>query len=173
MYFSVHPAQRDAFFRQTPKRAKEASAVRFMESTLLHDDRFRSRACIIQSKTMTLLSQAIPAIETEEGNERMLKVIEKLMDKGENLTPEEEKLLKLLTKLVEDFEERYYHPRDATPLEVLQHLMESREVKQTHLWEVFGSKGIASEVLNGKRGISKTHARALADYFHVPADLFI
>ena len=37
----------------------------------------------------------------------------------------------------------------------------------------FGSKGIASEVLNGKRGISKTHARALADYFHVPADLFI
>ena len=45
----------------------------------------------------------------------MLKVIEKLMDKGENLSPEEEKLLKLLTRLVEDFEERYYHPRDATP----------------------------------------------------------
>ena len=121
-----------------------------------------------------LLSQTMPVvIETEEENERMLKIIEKLMDKGENLTPEEEKLLKLLTKLLEDFEERYYHPRDATPLEVLQHLMESREVKQTHLWEVFGSKGIASEVLNGKRGISKTHARALADYFHVPADLFI
>ena len=86
---------------------------------------------------------------------------------------EEEKLLKLLTRLVEDFEEEYYHPRDATPLEVLHHLMESRETKQTHLWEVFGSKGIASEVLNGKRGISKTHAKALAEYFHVPADLFI
>src|SRR2546423_12181307 len=121
-----------------------------------------------------LLSQTMPVIiETEEENERMLKVIEKLMDKGEQLSPEEEKLLKLLTRLVEDFEERYYHPRNASPLEVLQHLMESRAVKQTHLWEVFGSKGIASEVLNGKRGISKTHARALADYFHVSADLFI
>jgi HTH-type transcriptional regulator/antitoxin HigA len=121
-----------------------------------------------------LLSQTMPVIiETEEENERMLKVIEKLMKKGEALSPEEEKLLKLLAKLVEDFEEQYYHPRDATPLEVLQHLMESRDVKQTHLWEAFGSKGIASEVLNGKRGISKTHARALADYFHVPADLFI
>jgi len=121
-----------------------------------------------------LLSQTMPVIiETEEENERMLKVIEKLMDKGENLPPEEEKLLKLLTRLVEDFEERYYHPRDATPLEVLQHLMESRDVKQTHLWEVFGSKGIASEVMNGKRGISKTHARALANYFQVSADLFI
>jgi HTH-type transcriptional regulator/antitoxin HigA len=112
-------------------------------------------------------------IETEAENERMLKVIEKLMDKGEDLSPEEEKVLKLLTKLVEDFEERYYQPREATPLEILQHLMESRDVKQTHLWEVFGSKGIASEVLNGKRGISKTHARALADFFSVPADLFI
>ncbi len=121
-----------------------------------------------------LLSRTMPVvIETEEENERMLKVIEKLMDKGEELSPEEEKLLKLLTALVEDFEERYYHPRDAAPLEVLQHLMESRDIKPTHLWELFGSKGIASEVLNGKRGISKTHARALADYFHVPADLFI
>ncbi len=112
-------------------------------------------------------------IETEEENERMLKVIEKLMDKGGGLSPEEEKLLKLLTRLVEDFEQEYYQPRNATPLEVLQHLMESRGKKQTHLWEVFGSKGIASEVLNGKRGISKTHAKALAEYFHVLADLFI
>src|ERR1044071_306405 len=121
-----------------------------------------------------LLSQTMPVIiETKEENERTLKVIEKLMDKGENLSPEEDKLLKLFARLVEDFEERYYHPRDATPLEVLHHLMESRGTKQTHLWEGFGSKGIASEVLNGKRGISKTQARALADYFHVPADLFI
>jgi len=112
-------------------------------------------------------------IETEEENERMLAIVEKLMDKGENLSPEEDKLLKLLARLIEDFEKRYYQPEDATPLEVLQHLMESREIKQTHLWELFGSKGIASEVLNGKRGISKAHARALADYFHVTADLFI
>lgn len=121
-----------------------------------------------------LLSRAMPVvIETEEENERMLAVVEKLMEKGEAISPEEEKLLKLLARLIEDFEEQYYHPREATPLEVLQHLMESRGAKQTHLWEVFGSKGIASEVLSGKRGISKTHARALADYFHVPADLFI
>ena len=121
-----------------------------------------------------LLSRTMPVvIETEEENERMLAIVEKLMDKGEAISPEEEKILKLLARLIEDFEMRYYHPREATPLEVLQHLMESRGAKQSHLWEVFGSKGIASEVLSGKRGISKTHARALADYFHVPADLFI
>lgn len=126
------------------------------------------------SRYKRLLSQTMPmVIESEEENDRMLAVVEKLMDKGENLSPEEEKLLKLFVKLVEDFEKRYYHPEEAAPLEVLQHLMEARGVKQNHLWEVFGSKGIASEVLNGKRGISKTQARSLANYFHVSADLFI
>lgn len=121
-----------------------------------------------------LLSRTMPVvIETEEENARMLTIVEKLMQKGENLSAEEEKLLKLLARLIEDFEERYYRARNATPLEVLQHLMEERGVKQSQLWELFGSKGIASEVLSGKRGISKTHARALADYFHVPADLFV
>jgi HTH-type transcriptional regulator/antitoxin HigA len=121
-----------------------------------------------------LLSRTMPVvIETEKENERMLAVVEKLMDKGESLSPEEEKLLKLFVRLIEDFEQKYYHPKDAEPLEILRHLMEARGVKQTHLWEIFGSKGIASEVLNGKRGISKTHARALADYFHVAVDLFI
>jgi HTH-type transcriptional regulator / antitoxin HigA len=121
-----------------------------------------------------LLSQTMPVvIESEKENERMLAIVAKLMDKGEDLSPEEEKILKLFARLIEDFEQRYYHPKEATPLRVLQHLMEARGVKQTHLWEVFGSKGIASEVLNGKRGISKTQARALANYFHVSADLFI
>jgi HTH-type transcriptional regulator/antitoxin HigA len=112
-------------------------------------------------------------IETEEENARMLATVDKLMQKGEKLSAEEEKLLKLLARLIEDFEERFYRPGEASPLEVLTHLMEARGVKQSQLWEVFGSKGIASEVLNGKRSISKTHARALANYFHVPAELFI
>jgi HTH-type transcriptional regulator / antitoxin HigA len=121
-----------------------------------------------------LLSRTMPVIiETEEENTRMLAIVERLMKKGENLSAEEEKLLKLLIRLVQDFEERLYKPSEATPLEVLRHLMEARGVKQSQLWEVFGSKGIASEVLNGKRGISKTHARALANYFHVSADLFV
>ena len=121
-----------------------------------------------------LLSRTMPVvIETEEENERMLVIAEKLMKKGENLSAEEEKILKLLARLIEDFEQRHYRPSEAEPLEVLHHLMEARGVKQSQLWELFGSKGIASEVLNGKRGISKTHARALANYFHVPVDLFV
>ena len=121
-----------------------------------------------------LLSRTMPVlIETEEENARILAIVERLMQKGEKLSAEEEKLLKLLARLVEDFEERFYRPSKATPLEILHHLMEARGIKQSQLWEVFGSKGVASEVLNGKRGISKTQARALANCFHVSADLFV
>src|SRR5947207_3845576 len=97
---------------------------------------------INETRYRRLLSRTMPVvIETEEENQRMLAVVEELMNKGENVSAEEEKLLKLFGKLIEDFEKQYYQPRNATPLEVLQHLMESREVKQAHLLEVFGSKG--------------------------------
>ena len=58
---------------------------------------------------MNLQKQDLPTIiETEEENERILKVIESLMDKGENLSLEEENLLRSLVNLVEKFEEGYY-----------------------------------------------------------------
>jgi HTH-type transcriptional regulator / antitoxin HigA len=121
-----------------------------------------------------LLSQVMPvAIETEEENERMLAVVEKLMDKGEDISAEEDALLRLLVTLIQDFEEKFYQPRDATPLEVLHHLMEARGLKPRDLWELFGSKGITSEVLNGKRSISKAQAKKLAEFFRVSTELFI
>lgn len=121
-----------------------------------------------------LLSQVMPvAIETEEENERALAVVEKLMDKGEDISVEEDALLRLLAILIQDFEEKHYQPRDATPLEVLRHLMDARALKQSDLWQLFGSKGVASEVLSGKRSISKSHAKRLAEFFQVSPELFI
>ena len=123
-----------------------------------------------------LLAETLPRkIETEEENERILAFIEKLMRKGEdNLSPEEETLLILLCELVEDFEEKAYPMGESsTPLSMLKFLMEQQNLKQTDLLEVFGSKGIASEVINGKRAISKTHARKLAERFKVSVELFV
>ena len=122
-----------------------------------------------------LLARALPkAIETEKENERALTLVDELMSKGEsNLTVEESTLLRLLVGLIERFEAEHYHLDASTPLGILLELMEARNVQPRNLWEVFGSKGTASEVLRGKRSISKAHARALAHYFHVSAELFI
>jgi len=112
-------------------------------------------------------------IETEEENNRMLLEARKLIEKGDNLTPEEETLLKLLVHLIQEFEQKFYHIGEATPHEVLRELMAARGLKQRDLWHLFGSKGVASEVVNGKRGISKAQAKALAEFFHVSPELFI
>jgi HTH-type transcriptional regulator / antitoxin HigA len=67
--------------------------------------------------------------------------------------------------LIEKYEDEHYQLNAATPLGILRELMEARNVKPSDLWGVFGSKGIASEVMSGKRAISKSHAKKLAEYF--------
>jgi antitoxin component HigA of HigAB toxin-antitoxin module len=41
------------------------------------------------------------------------------------------------------------------------------------LWTVLGSKSRASEILSGKRSISKDQAKKLASFFKVSAGLFL
>ncbi len=55
-------------------------------------------------------------IETEAENEVALKLIEALMEKGEdNLTPEEDSLFGLVASLIESFESRTYAISEGTP----------------------------------------------------------
>src|SRR4030088_3236418 len=99
-----------------------------------------------------LLARVRPAvIRTEEENNRILTLVEQLMAKGDNLTPEEGELLRLLGKLIADFEEEFYHLEDAEPHEVLKELMDARGLKQADVGLLLGSKGRVSEVINGKR----------------------
>lgn len=126
-------------------------------------------------KYARLISRCVPkAIESAEEYKRALEDINKFMDKGENLSNEEGALLTLLSILVERYEDEHYPmPKVATPLNFLTHFMEARGVQSKDLWEVFGAKSTTSYVLNGKRKISKAHAKKLAEFFHVSVELFI
>ena len=79
----------------------------------------------------------------------------------------------LLVHLIEQFENKQYPLERASAHEVLPHLMEARGLTHKDIWPLFGSKGVASEVLNGKRVISKAQAKKLAEFFHVSAELFL
>lgn len=121
-----------------------------------------------------LLSKTLPTIiKTEDENDRAILVVEELLEKGDKLSSEESVLLELLGKLIADFEEKFYQPREAAPQEVLIEMMNARGLKQKDLAKVFGSKSRVSEAVSGKREISKIQARALADFFKVSAELFI
>ena len=119
-----------------------------------------------------LLARATPrVIETEAENERAIAELERL-DSLPRMTAEQKSLAELLTILIERFEQRY-EIGHAEPLDALRTLMEERGLRQRDLIEVFGSSSVASDVLNGKRDISEQHARKLAEFFRVPASLFI
>lgn len=121
-----------------------------------------------------LLASTLPTvIETEEQNDRLLALAEALINKGKNITLEETELLKLLSHLIQEFEQKFYQPGEASPREVLMELMAANDLKQADLVSIFGSKSVVSEVVNGKREISKAHAKSLAEYFHTSTDVFL
>jgi len=120
-----------------------------------------------------LLLRTLPhVIRTDEEHERLANELLRL-DETENPTPEEQELAELLTVLIDRYEDRRFPIRKAGSQQTLQHLMEARNLTQKDLWKVFGSKGITSEVVHGKRSISKAQAKKLAAFFHVSAELFI
>lgn len=127
-----------------------------------------------QEKYGALLMTVLPqVIENDDELERTETVITQLLKKGNNLSLEEEKLLDLLSDLVEKYEDENYPIPDVAPNEVLRFLIKENNLKQKDLLPIFGSSGIASEVINGKRSISKIQAKKLAEYFGVSVEIFI
>ena len=121
-----------------------------------------------------LLAQTMPsAIETEAEYQRLLSLTESLHFKKER-TLEEKKIYKLLVTLIELYESQQYSIPKSSPQEVLQHIMDSSGLKQADLAEIMGaSSGVVSEIVNGKRSISKAQAKALGSRFKVSPSLFI
>ena len=119
-----------------------------------------------------LLAQHQPkAIETEAENEAAILLAESLEHRQR--TPEEDALLELLIILIEKFEETSYPLPNLESDRMLRHLMEARNMKQEELVGVIGSRGVVSEIVNGKRSISKAQAKTLGQLFHVSPSLFI
>jgi len=120
-----------------------------------------------------LLAELQPKVITTEAEyDAALKIAEALIA-DKNLTPERSAILNLFTTLIEEYEEEHYPMPKVPPHEIVQHLMEAQGLRQVDLVGVLGSKGVVSEVVNGKRSISKAQAKALGELFHVSPALFI
>jgi HTH-type transcriptional regulator/antitoxin HigA len=119
-----------------------------------------------------LLSETRPeVISGDQQHQLYIKQLEKLTGQAE-ITPAEEKLIHLLTVLVEDYEARNFPVPDADPLAIVRHLMEAHRLRQKDLVDVFGTESIVSDVLNGKRELTKVHIRRLSQRFQVSPSVF-
>lgn len=111
-------------------------------------------------------------IRTEAENEHYTQVLYDLELRSEKLTEAEKELADLLTLLIENFEDQHYQLPKASPLAVLEFLMDQQGLKQKDLLDVFGSPSIVSEILSGKRELNKDHIQRLSARFHVSPELF-
>ncbi len=131
-------------------------------------------AAINKARYGDLLQETLPRpIRTEAENERYLRVVEHLMSLGKRITREQRELLDLLVLLIERFEAERYALSPASPVEALRELMQQRGMKLADLAALIGSKGVASEILNGKRALSKANIKRLAGYFDVSPEVFL
>jgi HTH-type transcriptional regulator / antitoxin HigA len=130
-------------------------------------------ATAARSEYASLLTSALPAvIRSEAENERHIAMLQELDRKGNRLSAAERRMAELLTLLIEDFEEKHYNLKAASPLDVLNELMLANNLKQKDLVDVFGTPSIASEVLAGKRRLNTDHIRRLSRRFKVSPEVF-
>ena len=125
-----------------------------------------------ERKYQKLLGKALPVvIQSAEEYARMMRAAGILMAEAE-LSTEEGRLLELLGMLIEEYEDRVHPLPKTTPHKMLAYLLETQGMGPGDLSAML-PKSRVSEILRGKRGISKSQAKQLAEFFRVPVDLFL
>jgi HTH-type transcriptional regulator / antitoxin HigA len=114
-------------------------------------------------------------IENQQEYQQSLAVVEYFVFKKER-TPEELALYDLTIILVKEYESKISPMDDwktQSPHEMLQYLLQTSGKRQADLVGIIGSSGVVSEIVNGKRAISKAQAKKLSELFRVSPSLFL
>ena len=108
-------------------------------------------------------------IKKEEQYKEYCSMLEKLI--SDNTTNQDE--IELLTLLIEKWDQDRNSFNDSDPIELLRSLMEERKLKSKDLVEILGvSKGLVSDILNYKKGLSKEIIRTLSTHFNLSQEAF-
>jgi HTH-type transcriptional regulator / antitoxin HigA len=115
----------------------------------------------------------VGVVRTAEDYARANAVIERIIDEiGEDENHPLAEVLDLIDNQVSAYEARSVDIPDAPPHEMLRFLMESQGLRQEDLSDC-APQGRISDILNGRRTISRGIAKALAQRFGVRADAFL
>ena len=118
-----------------------------------------------------LLQEVQPkVIHTKKEHARQLAEIKRLLLKPDKRTPAENTLLGVLATFVHEYELKMHPMEKHSPAGMLEFMMEQHNKKASEL-PIPHSR--VSEILAGKRGVSKAQAKALGEFFHVSPVLFL
>lgn len=127
-----------------------------------------------RKKYLQLLTDAMPRlIETPAELERANKIVAPFLHPERELAPEEEAFVRLMLKLIDDYNQAHPAFPPLKPHELLQALMEEAGLRQADLLDIFGSRSRVSEAVSGKRAISRPQARLLGERFCLAPGAFV
>jgi HTH-type transcriptional regulator/antitoxin HigA len=115
-------------------------------------------------------------IRSEEENEAALAMLESLGDRQRErvLSPEEHDYITVLAKLIEEYEDTRYPRGPVSGAAMLAHLIESRGITPAQLAAETGlAESTISQLLRGKRKLSRQLTATFAKYFRVEPTLLV
>ena len=110
-------------------------------------------------------------ITSEEELELTQNMIDQLLDQGK-LSQDEKDYLNVLGALVYEYEQQQEPIPDIYGVELLKSLIEDNGLRQKDLVSIFKTESIVSDILNGKRELTKRHIEELAEFFHISPAVF-
>ena len=115
----------------------------------------------------------VTSVRTKKDYAQARATIDALLDEvGDNENHPLADVLDYLADQMKAYEDENFQIPEAEPNEVLRFLMEQHGLKQEDLGDCAPQSRI-SDILSGKRSISKEIAKRLAHRFHVRADVFL
>lgn len=126
------------------------------------------------AKTWTLLQGQVflKPIRDEDDYQKMVALAGELADQLQEEDGPLDDLLDLVTELIGVWEDQHVEMPTAEPREVLRYLLESHDLKQKDLADI-ASPTLISDILSGRRAISKNLAKALAARFSTDISVFL
>ena len=114
-------------------------------------------------------------IRTKRDYQAATIMMETLAVRGEDdLNLDELDYLDVLADLIEAYDtEHFPAPAQGTPQERLKALLASTGMSTADLGRLLGNSGLASQILAGRRQLSKTHIRLLSRHFKLDASYFL
>ena len=94
---------------------------------------------------------------------------------GFDLNEDQEDYLEAISTFVEAYEAERFPIDDSriTPLDALKTLLAEHEMTASDLGRLLGNRTLGAAILAGRRGLSKTHIKTLAERFKVEPGLFL
>lgn len=115
----------------------------------------------------------VTSVRTENDYAQVRATIDALLDEiGDDENHPLADVLDYLADQVKAYEDENYQIPEAEPKEVLRFLMDQHDLKQEDLGDCAPQSRI-SDILSGRRSISKEIAKRLARRFHVRVDVFM